>query len=445
MPSATRNGGRRGSGATGRGGNASAARSGPPPPAPTARVSLASLAELIRQIQTDRDSDGLAAAVGELREELRALHEQLSATQEEVAAMADDREAAIDMCEQMQLSIAGYQQPGAQADELPPTGRRADEKEFFAAWRILGVRKVWITIGEKPAVYNLKRAEMQALLGDVALASDETTNQLNTFTGFRVGAYMAEGDTPRLAANMFLPEQLEIMVDAILAVVGNGVCSEDGADRLSMLGDGLREGLSLLRIHCRKHRLKAVLPENKALMATLVDADMKEYCQRLFTAAVAVAKAAPPAIENMPGVVVPTWPALTNYIRGGGLLGAAASPTAGAGRTEKRDRQTSGRGNGFGDCYAWTEARGCRFGEKCVYAHPANKKYRPSNGRGGTSGRASNDNGRTGGGGGPSPAGRGRDGRPKPGGGSSASGSSGGGSAAARGVVALAATPSGRG
>ena len=186
---------------------------------------------------------------------------------------------------------------------------------------------------------------------------------------------------------------------------------------------------------------------NKALMATLIDADMKEYCQRLFAAAVPVAKDLPPGIENMPGVVFPTWPALTNYIRGGGLLGAAASPMAGAGRAEKRSRQTPGGGSGFGDCFAWEEVRGCRFGEKCVYAHHASKKYRPDTGRGGTSGRASNGNGngRTGGGGGSSSVGRGRDSRPKQGGGPSASRGSGGGSAADRAGVASVAAPPWRG
>eukprot|EP00904_Undaria_pinnatifida_P006372 jgi/Undpi1/2865/HiC_scaffold_14.g06242.m1 len=237
---------------------------------------------------------------------------------------------------------------------------------------------------------------------------------------------MAEDDTSRLAASMFLPEQIEIIVEAILAVVGNGVSSEDGVDRLSMLEDGLRQGLTDLRIHCRKHRLKAVLPENKALMATLIDADMKEYCQRLFAAAVAVAKRPPPVIENMPGVVFPTWPALTNYIRGGGLLGAAASPMAGAGRAEKRSRQTPGGGSGFGDCFAWEEAWGCRFGEKGMYAHHASKRYRPDNGRGGTSGRASNGNSRTDGRGGSSSAGRGPDSRPKQGGDPAPPGAAGG-------------------
>ena len=44
--------------------------------------------------------------VHELREEPRAIPEQLAATQEEVVAMAGEREAAVEMYHQMQLSIA---------------------------------------------------------------------------------------------------------------------------------------------------------------------------------------------------------------------------------------------------------------------------------------------------------------------------------------------------
>lgn len=73
---------------------------------------------------------------------------------------------------------------------------------------------------------------------------------------------MAEDDTPRLVADMFLPEQIDIIVDAILAIVGYGVASESGADRLSILAAGFRSGLSDLQIDCRKHRVKAVVSEN---------------------------------------------------------------------------------------------------------------------------------------------------------------------------------------
>lgn len=111
--------------------------------------------------------------------------------------------------------------------------RRAGEKENYSSWRILSVRKAWINTAEKPpvAVLTLKCIEMITLVGGLTLESDEATLQLNTFTGFRIAKYMAEENTSRLAANMVLPRQLEIMVDAMLAVMGNGIASEDGVDR----------------------------------------------------------------------------------------------------------------------------------------------------------------------------------------------------------------------
>lgn len=154
-------------------------------------------------------------------------------------------------------------------------GARTDEKEVFAACHLICIHNIWITNDIKTAVYNLKRAGMQALLGDLALASDETTSQHSiASTDFRVGVYTTEGDTPRLAANMFRPEQLEIMVDTIPAVVVRGVVLEDGADGLIMLAARFQIRLNDLRIHCRRHRVKAVVPENKMLMAIMIDADM---------------------------------------------------------------------------------------------------------------------------------------------------------------------------
>lgn len=73
-------------------------------------MSLASFTELIRQTQTDSDSNALMAAVGELREELRALNEQLSATLKEVVAIADSRKASVALCEHMHALMTGYQQ-----------------------------------------------------------------------------------------------------------------------------------------------------------------------------------------------------------------------------------------------------------------------------------------------------------------------------------------------
>lgn len=57
------------------------------------------------------------------------------------------------------------------------------------------------------------------------------------------GMYMVEEDTSRGAANILLPIERTINVDAIFAVMGKGVASADGVDRARMMTDGLRHGV----------------------------------------------------------------------------------------------------------------------------------------------------------------------------------------------------------
>ena len=70
-------------------------------------MSLASLPALIRDLHVTREPDASTAAVPNLREKLRVIHEQLAATPEDITAVADDREAAVEMYYHMQISITG--------------------------------------------------------------------------------------------------------------------------------------------------------------------------------------------------------------------------------------------------------------------------------------------------------------------------------------------------
>ena len=65
--------------------------------------------------------------------------------------------------------------------------------------------------------------------------TDRVTNQLNTLTGFFVIDYMAEGDDPSAVGDMFLPEQMDVMVQSLLTVIGTGVESDTGVERMQTL------------------------------------------------------------------------------------------------------------------------------------------------------------------------------------------------------------------
>ena len=107
------------------------------------------------------------------------------------------------MCHQIQRSIADLEQKGGSEESSPGIPARwDDEREYFAAWRTLGVWKAWVTT--KPAAYGITHIKIQATLRNLALPSDETTIPLNTLTGFRVMTHMAVGDSPRLVTTIFL-------------------------------------------------------------------------------------------------------------------------------------------------------------------------------------------------------------------------------------------------
>ena len=149
--------------------------------------------------------------------------------------------------------------------------------------------------------------------------TDRVINQLNTLTGFAVTDYMAEGDDMSAAGDMFLPEQMDVMGQSLLTVIGMGVESDIGVERMQTLARAFHEGADTLRVHCRKHRGKLRISANKNIMRDLVNEDVKSWAAHLFGAAVAALKASRSPPTDFPDVVVPAWTRLNGYITTGGF------------------------------------------------------------------------------------------------------------------------------
>ena len=212
------------------------------------------------------------------------------------------------MCQQLPRSVGDIIQrdPGSDSEGVS-RAQRADAKDENAAWRNDAIRRFWILTAERPAMYNLKRSELQAVLAEVTAVTDRVTNQLNTLTGFAVTDYMTEGDDMSAAGDMFLPEQMDVMVQSLLTVIGTGVESETGVERMQTLAGAFHEGADSLRVHCRKHRGKLRISANKNIMRDLVNEDVKSWAADLFGAAVAALKASRSPPTDFPDVVVPAW------------------------------------------------------------------------------------------------------------------------------------------
>ena len=234
----------------------------------------------------------------------------------------------------------------------------ADAKDENAAWRNNAIRRFWILTAERPAMYNLKRPELQAVLAEVTVVTDRVTNQLNTLTGFAVTGYMAEGDDTLAAGDMFLPEQMDVMVQSLMTVIGTVVESDTGVERMQTLASAFREGADTLRVHCRKHRGKLRISASKNIMRDLVNEDVKSWSSDLFGAAVAALKASRSPPTDFPDVVVPAWTKLNWYITTGGLQHAPNVAVSGLKVIGVKRAAPAGAGGSRGPCWAWSKPEG---------------------------------------------------------------------------------------
>ncbi|CAM9542975.1 unnamed protein product, partial [Ectocarpus sp. 12 AP-2014] len=274
-----------------------------------------------------RNSGASAADMAEMRDALAAMKASLDAANGQVRqlqAEKEDREAAAAA---EPTSNGGGQTPAGDSlpsedatpaafldltRSAPPTSmvhvQNTRAKESLAAWHNLSIMKVWMLIGERPTFANLKIIDMQSLMRDAVRVTTGVLEQLNAMSGFRVRMYIAESDDPNLTRTN-LVEHMETLVYAIMKVLKVGIGSEDGKTRLEILRQQLREGVEMVRAHCRQHRSKMTDDATFKVMADMVDEDLSQWTSTWFTRALAFKKQyqTPPHIESMPRVVGPQW------------------------------------------------------------------------------------------------------------------------------------------
>ena len=323
----------------------------------------------------------LQKSVSEILGKLKGLEEVVAAVRESVEEVqtqaVSDHDNDVGMFQQLQRSVDDLMQRDSGSDGGGVSrSQRADAKDENAAWRTDVIRRFWILTAERPAIFNLKRSELQAVLAEVTAVTDRVTNQLNTLTGFSVTDYMAEGDDTSAVGDMFLPEQMDVMVQSLLTVIGTGVESDTGVERMQTLARAFHEGADTLRVHCRKHRGKLRIAANKNTMRDLVNEDVKSWAADLFGAAVTALKASRSPPTDFPDVIVPTWTKLNGYITTGGLQHAPNVAVSGLKLSGVKRAAPAGAARSRGPCWAWSRPEGCSFGKACAYSHSPAKKYR---------------------------------------------------------------------
>ena len=261
---------------------------------------------------------------------------------------------------------------------------KASRKDRIAAWKDPTVRKAWLLSGEKPAMTSWTREQLQDVLIDIARVSPAVASQVGSLASLDIGAYMPNGQQKGPDATL-LYEHMDIMVDAVLAVVGYGAHSPESTQRLRGLRTALDEGAAMLRKHCRKYCVTVETSDNRKRMMTLVNDDLKQWTASLFAASVSAGQqfSSPPPIGDLPPVVVPVWENLHGYIVNGGLMNAhhhTGSGSSGGGKSGSANGGSSSakKAKTMRLCYGWGKKEGCRF-QNCAFRHDPAKKYGASN------------------------------------------------------------------
>lgn len=135
-------------------------------------------------------------------------------------------------------------------------------------------------IGAKSAMLGCKQAELQALLSWKAKATSVITTQLANLSDFKVEDYMLHGETVKFNV-ITVQEQVTIMIDAIMTVMGKGVGDGVSGEHLATLGRALEEEASILRGHAAKYIMAIRMLDNRTRMAELINDEMAEWSSKL--------------------------------------------------------------------------------------------------------------------------------------------------------------------
>ena len=110
----------------------------------------------------------LQKSVSEVLGKLEGLEEVVAAVRESVEEVQtqanNDHENHAGMCQQVQRSVDDIMQRDSGSDGGSfSRAQRADAKDENVAWRNDAIRRFWILTAERPAIYNPKRSELQAV------------------------------------------------------------------------------------------------------------------------------------------------------------------------------------------------------------------------------------------------------------------------------------------
>ena len=154
-------------------------------------------------------------------------------------------------------------------------------KENIVALKNSSARRISIISRVRPVVGEMTREELQAVFANVALVKPAHTSQVTQCLAFDVSDYMPYGDPGDPSADLNLLEQMEILVDVVIQVIGKGAESVGSMARVDALHRGFKVGINAVK-KCKQQCAKEMrIPSNRERIEKLINEDILVWTSAL--------------------------------------------------------------------------------------------------------------------------------------------------------------------
>ena len=164
---------------------------------------------------------------------------------------------------------------------------------------------------------DLSRVQLQRVFKNTALALSAVVEQLNLLAGLDATPFIPRGAEAGTAGTIDIAKLVAILAKVLVLVIGRDTTSLGRKARVENLRAEFQDGVYMVTSHGETNLQVIQLPVYKARKAPFISNDIKD-CSTAVRDAALSAKSnnwhEPPGIDEMPGVVIPTWAKIGAYM-----------------------------------------------------------------------------------------------------------------------------------
>jgi len=312
---------------------------------------------------------------------------------EEMSGKVEEISGQMDQLQRMIQQVANNSSSNSAA-VADGSGRGARERQMqklelgndVAMWRRPGPRRHWFVRGRAPQSTGESVDDLQALLGDMLEVTAEVAQQLRALGGFDVLQFRPRMEAGSSDRDVPVADRFDLLRQALGSVLRLGFKDTVARDALCLARthkiDACFVDASMsLRAHVLKHYSFLSGAETTKILGNMINEDLRLWVGDLTrTVQAEYSATVPPEADAMfVPPPLPGFPALREFVRGGGTMykllradsGGGASAASGTGKRTKGASVVSkfNKRSKSNACFQFSQTRTCSFGDGCKFAH----------------------------------------------------------------------------